>query len=116
MKYSKNIAQLHQEKIKEILLNDSGVSSNYVCRELSRRNLKLGRNYVTKLVKQAAQEIAEEKRNRRDAKERNLPYLIEQYNILIATHDGIEQHLKEMKLVIREISEELPNEHRKLFW
>lgn len=116
MKYSENISRLHREKIKEIILGDSGVSSNYVCRELARRNLKLGRNYVAKLVKQAAQEIAEEKRNLRDAKERNLPSLVEQYNILILTHDGIEKNLRDLKLVIRELSEELPIEHRKSFW
>lgn len=116
MKYSKGIHQLHTEKIKEILVEDSGVSSSYVCRELTRRNLKLGRNYVTKLVKQAAQEIAEEKRNLREAKEKNLPSLIEQYNILIATHDGIKKNLGELRLVIRELSEELPIEYRKTFW
>ncbi len=116
MKYNKDISLLHQEKIKEIILDDSGVSSSYICRELTKRGLKLGRNYVTKLVKQAAQEIAEEKRNLRDAKEKNLPSRIEQYNTLISAHDGIEKHLEELKLVIRELSEELPIEHRKSFW
>lgn len=115
MRYNSESTRSHLEQIKELIRRNPEASARYVQRILSEQNLRLSRNYVTRLVRHATHELTEERIQARSFESEQLKRVVERYERLLDAYDLMKTSLSELRSAIIEIYAELPVKKR-IYW